>query len=157
MKRHFLLSYILTDGWNRTNDLLTLDQVLSPCSRPRHSPKLEREIGFEPMLDGFADRRLRPLGYTREYSGRDGGTRTRYDQLEGLIARHFAFVPKIDWYAWKDSNFHRLVSKTSASPFGLHARDMRMPGLEPGTSCFVDRRSSIPLSYIREKIQGGRI
>lgn len=27
--------------------------------------KLERVIGFEPMICGFADRRLNPLGYTR--------------------------------------------------------------------------------------------
>ncbi len=26
---------------------------------------MERVIGFEPMVDGFADRRLDPLGYTR--------------------------------------------------------------------------------------------
>jgi hypothetical protein len=28
--------------------------------------KLERVIGFEPMINGFADRRLWPLGYTRK-------------------------------------------------------------------------------------------
>ena len=27
--------------------------------------------------------------------GRDDGTRTRYEQLEGLLARHFAFVPVV--------------------------------------------------------------
>jgi hypothetical protein len=27
---------------------------------------LERAIGFEPMLIGFADQRLKPLGYTRK-------------------------------------------------------------------------------------------
>ncbi len=30
------------------------------------SKSLERAIGFEPMIDDFADRRLCPLGYTRK-------------------------------------------------------------------------------------------
>lgn len=39
------------------------------CSHVRHSPEkiLERVIGFEPMICGFADRRLCPLGYARQW------------------------------------------------------------------------------------------
>jgi hypothetical protein len=48
---------------------------------------LERAIGFEPMINGFADRRLYPLGYTRlRKFGKDDGIRTRNFQLEGLAA-----------------------------------------------------------------------
>ena len=52
-----------------------------------HIKKLERAIGFEPMMIGFADQRLNPLGYTRSCKfGEDDGTRTRNLQLEGLAA-----------------------------------------------------------------------
>ena len=37
---------------------------------------MERVIGFEPMINGFADRRLGPLGYTRNRSGTRGEIRT---------------------------------------------------------------------------------
>ena len=47
---------------------------------------LERAIGFEPMMIGFADQRLCPLGYARLIFGEDDGTRTRNLQLEGLAA-----------------------------------------------------------------------
>ena len=33
---------------------------------------MERVNGFEPMISGFADRRLWPLGYTRELAGTAG-------------------------------------------------------------------------------------
>ena len=65
--------------------------------------KLERAIGFEPTINGFADRRLCPLGYARIWIldfgfwicfqfenqnkvGEDDGARTRNLQLEGLAA-----------------------------------------------------------------------
>ena len=34
--------------------------------------------------------------------------------IEGQPAFHFAFIP-MNWYRWRDSNPHYLVSKTSAS------------------------------------------
>ncbi len=110
---------------------------------------MEQVIGFEPMISGFAIRRLWPLGYTCEKllarafcivplppayeacvercpepswalcfvqhtrDGRDDGTRTRYEQLEKLFARRFAFVPK-SWYTGRDSNPQSPVSKTGA-------------------------------------------
>ncbi len=39
------------------------------CSHFGIRPKLkmlERAIGFEPMMIGFADQRLKPLGYARD-------------------------------------------------------------------------------------------
>ena len=66
------------------------------------------------------------------------------NSLKGCVLGRFAFIPaKLMWYAWKDSNFHLLVSKTSASPFGLHARgNLPRLRLELRTSCLQDRRSS---------------
>ena len=98
---------------------MTFFLVLKTMQSFQHSSELEQVSGFEPKIYGFADRRLGPLGYTCEKGVRN------------------------IWYAWKDSNLHRLVSKTRASPFGLHARET-LPRLrvELRTSCLQDRRSS---------------
>ena len=56
-----------------------------PVAAAPGSDKVERVIGFEPMICGFADRRLGPLGYTRK-----------------------------NWYTRRDSNSQYPVSKTGA-------------------------------------------
>lgn len=42
----------------------------------RNPQLLERAIGFEPMISGFAGRRLWPLGYARSEIGTRGRIRT---------------------------------------------------------------------------------
>src|SRR3954452_25585801 len=67
-----------------------------------------------------------PLGYvvTSAFARKNGaGIRIRTGALRFCRPPPLAaWLYPPDWYAWKDSNLHRLVSKTSASPFGLHAR-----------------------------------
>ena len=70
--------------------------------------------GFEPLFAG-SEPTVLPIRRPRSEFGRDGGARTRYLQLEKLIARLFAFIPVKNWKRRKDSNLHQLVSKTSAS------------------------------------------
>lgn len=45
--------------------------------------ELERVIGFEPMVDGFANRRLWPLGYTRENLAGTAGLEPAKISLKG--------------------------------------------------------------------------
>jgi hypothetical protein len=47
--------------------------------------------GFEPLFTG-SEPAVLPVRRSRNF-GREGGTRTRYVQLEKLIARRFAFIP----------------------------------------------------------------
>src|SRR6185295_2609779 len=52
--------------------------------------------------------------------------------IEGQPAFHFAFIP-MNWYRWRDSNPHYLVSKTSASfQLGYTGRSLATEvGFEP--------------------------
>ena len=89
------------------------DQVLYPCSRYRHSPKVERVIGFEPMVNGFAGRRL----------------------VSSWL------YPLLDWYTRKDSNLHSPVSKTGAfAVLATRAEKLvRAAGFEPANTCFQNK------------------
>lgn len=101
--------------------------------------------GFEPRSTG-SEPVILPVRRTRNI-GREGGTRTRYIQLEKLIARRFAFIP-VKWRIGKNSNlyssherqFCRLPAFADRCP--MHEKNLvKTEGFEPSTFSFVARCS----------------
>ncbi len=109
---------------------------------------LERAIGFEPMINGFADRRLWPLGYARLGIWR--GRRDSNPQFSAWRAGGLTDLPtssrngtprKIGWRGRTRTCINFASSDSKSEMFPLHHSPLELNYLE------------IMISFTREKLE----
>ena len=111
-----------------------------PFSAFRFPFLLERVSGFEPEINGFANRRLWPLGYTRKcLEGTTGLEPARNSSKDCLLDR-FAFVPEIGTRR-EIRTLTFLFLRQTPLPIWPRVRKnlVRAAGFEPANTCFQNK------------------